>query len=335
MAETREMKADDASALYPTNNTQSNGSPYQGMNISENNMEMINQDEHLRTLLKPRSKEHRTSQTSGYCSSSGLSLSDGGTSSCITLQSVQRDSAEKEAASGSGGSQCSSEQNLSDGSTNNKDFRKCNVYKFKHNITKRFSEEGKPFLLKSDTSSNDSREEDVEHSKQKVFSYRMDSPCTDSTPYPSSEISSGTNCLVENINLLDIKIVMTIVKNALIPNRYLCLHLFYILWELTTFLLLYIRPISVPYSKMRRKHPRHTIQSASPLISVDQVSQYIHKWNRNFCVQVKVMNDPQTILRSYLETESQTRVCLSCPIEICCDYLSILYMYIILTKINI
>jgi hypothetical protein len=34
------MKADDASALYPTNNTQSNGSPYQGMNISENNMEM-------------------------------------------------------------------------------------------------------------------------------------------------------------------------------------------------------------------------------------------------------------------------------------------------------
>jgi len=26
---------------------------------------------------------------------------------------------------------------------------------------------------------------------------------------------------------------------------------------------------------------------------------------------------------------------LSCPIEICCDYLSILYMYIILTKINI
>ena len=193
-AETREMKADDASALYPTNNTQSNGSPYQGMNISENNMEMINQDEHLRTLLKPRSKEHRTSQTSGYCSSSGLSLSDGGTSSCITLQSVQRDSAEKEAASGSGGSQCSSEQNLSDGSTNNKDYRKCNVYKFKHNITKRFSEEGKPFLLKSDTSSNDSREEDVEHSKQKVFSYRMDSPCTDSTPYPSSEISSGTNC---------------------------------------------------------------------------------------------------------------------------------------------
>jgi hypothetical protein len=67
---------------------------------------------------------------------------------------------------------CSSEQNLSDGSTNNKDYRKCNVYKFKHNITKRFSEEGKPFLLKSDTSSNDSREEDVEHSKQKVFSYR-------------------------------------------------------------------------------------------------------------------------------------------------------------------
>lgn len=173
------------------NSTQGNGSTFQGMNISENSMVMINQDEHLRTLLQP--KEQGSSQTSGYCSSSGMSLSDTvSSSSCITLQSVQRDSEEKEALFGSGGSQCSSEQNSTE--RGDKDCRKCHVYKFKHNITKRFSEEGNPCRFKnSDTSSNDSREEDPDQSKQKILSYRTDSPGTDSTRYPASENSSGSN----------------------------------------------------------------------------------------------------------------------------------------------
>lgn len=164
------------------------GKAFQGMGISENNMAMIKQDEHLRTLLRPT--EQSSSLTSGYCSSGSQSVSDT-TSSCITLQSVNRDMSEKEESSISRGSPCSSEQNSSDGNgSRDKDCRKTNVYKFKHNITKRFSEEGKPHL-KSDTSSTDSREEEGEQGKQK--GYRLGSPETDCSRYPVSENSSTTN----------------------------------------------------------------------------------------------------------------------------------------------
>lgn len=173
------------------------GQAYHG--ISENNMAMIKQDEHLRTLLWPT--EQSSSLTSGYCSSGSQSVSDT-TSSCITLQSVNRDISEKEDSSVSRGSPCSSEQNSSDGNGGrDKDCRKTNVYKFKHNITKRFSQEGKPHI-KSDTSSTDSREEEGEQGKQKMMGYRLGSPETDCSRYPGSENSSTTNsyCSGKNTN---------------------------------------------------------------------------------------------------------------------------------------
>ncbi|CAC5374737.1 unnamed protein product [Mytilus coruscus] len=118
-------------------NSQSDSQVLQGMGISENNMAMIKQDEHFCTLLKRT--EQTSSRTSGYSSIRSQSLTEGSLS-CITLQSVQGDTAEQDESNGSRGSLYSSEENSSEGSKRSKiDCHKPHSYKFKHNFTKRFS----------------------------------------------------------------------------------------------------------------------------------------------------------------------------------------------------
>ncbi|XP_071158459.1 uncharacterized protein [Mytilus edulis] len=195
-SDVQDVKPDDSltsEAAISNFNSQSNGQVLQGMGISENNMAMIKQDEHLCTLLKPT--EQTSSQTSGYCSSSNQSLSDGSLS-CITLQSVQRDTAEKDECNGSRGSSCSSDQNSSEGSNGHKvDYHKSHAYKFKHNITKRFSQERHPYHHKSDRSS-DSMEDENEQGKQKSMGCRTSSSGTEYSRYLGSE-NSSTNSYCE------------------------------------------------------------------------------------------------------------------------------------------
>ncbi|CAG2194560.1 unnamed protein product [Mytilus edulis] len=168
-------------------NSSRNGQVVQGMGISENNMAVIKQDKQLCTLLTPT--KQTSSQTSGYCSSSYQSLSDG-SSSCITLQSVQRDTAEKNECYRSRGSSCSSDQNSSEDSNRHKiDYHKSHSYKFKHNITKRFSQERRSYHLKSDISS-DSMEDGNEQGKQNQMGCKTSSPGTQHSQYLGSQNSS-------------------------------------------------------------------------------------------------------------------------------------------------
>ncbi|CAC5405950.1 unnamed protein product [Mytilus coruscus] len=174
---------------------QSNGQMLQGMEISENNMAMIKQDGHLCTLLKRT--EQTSSRTSGYSSIRSQSLSEGSVS-CITLQSVHGDTTEQDESNGSRGSLCSSEENSSEGSNGSKiDFHKAHAYKFKHNITKRFSKERSPWPPKSDKSS-DSMEDENEQGKQKIISYSTSSPSTEYSQYLGSENSSTNSYCKKN-----------------------------------------------------------------------------------------------------------------------------------------
>ncbi|XP_071171085.1 uncharacterized protein [Mytilus edulis] len=134
--------------------------------ISENNIAMIKQDEHICTLLKRT--EQTSSRTSGYSSIRSQSLSEGSVS-CITLQSVQGDTADRDERNNSTGSLYSSEENSSEGSNGSKnDYHKSHAYKFKHNITKRFSKERSPWDPKSERSS-DSMENENEQGKRKIL----------------------------------------------------------------------------------------------------------------------------------------------------------------------
>ncbi|XP_063440049.1 hairy/enhancer-of-split related with YRPW motif protein-like [Mytilus trossulus] len=175
--------------------TQSNGQMLQGMGISENNIAMIKQDEHLCTLLKRT--EQTSSRTSGYSSIRSQSLSEGSVS-CITLQSVQGDTADRDERNGSRGSLYSSEENSSQGSNGSKnDYHKSQAYKFKHNITKRFSKERSPWDPKSEKSS-DSMEDKNEQGKRKIISYSTSSPSTEYSQYLGSENSSSNSYCKEN-----------------------------------------------------------------------------------------------------------------------------------------
>ena len=75
-----------------------------------------------------------------------------------------------------------------------------NIYKFKHNITKRFSQEGKIVSQQYDgSSSTSSRETDEEHHHRSSTKYRsLKNKCrhassSDSGPYPVSEFSGATS----------------------------------------------------------------------------------------------------------------------------------------------
>lgn len=81
-----------------------------------------------------------------------------------------------------------------------KDNSVANVYKFKHNITKRFSLEGKIISQQCDgSSSTSSRETDEEHHHHSSIKYRsFKNKCrhassSDSGPYPVSEVSGSTS----------------------------------------------------------------------------------------------------------------------------------------------
>ncbi|XP_063440169.1 hairy/enhancer-of-split related with YRPW motif protein-like [Mytilus trossulus] len=188
---------DSLTSETPVSNfsSQSNGIMLQGMGISENNIAMIKQDEHLCTLLKRT--EQTSSQTSGYSSIRSQSLSEGSVS-CISLQSVQRDTADRNERNGSRGSLYSREENSSEGSNGSKnDYHKSHAYKFKHNITKRFSKERSPWNPKSERSS-DSMEDENEQGKRKIVSYSTSSPSTEYSQYLGSENSSTNSCSQKN-----------------------------------------------------------------------------------------------------------------------------------------
>ena len=81
-----------------------------------------------------------------------------------------------------------------------KDSSMMNIYKFKHNITKRFSLEGKIISQQYDgSSSTSSRETDEEHHHHGSFKYRSyknkcrHASSSDSGPYPMSEFSGATS----------------------------------------------------------------------------------------------------------------------------------------------
>ncbi|CAG2231768.1 unnamed protein product [Mytilus edulis] len=176
-------------------NSSRNGQVVQDIGISENSMAVITQDKQLCTLLKPT--KQTSSQTSGYCSSSNQSFSDG-SSSYITLQSVQRDTAEKNECYRSRGSSWSSDQNSSEDSNRHKiDYHKSHSYKFKHNITKRFSQERRPYHHKSEKSS-DSREDGNEQGKQNKMGCRTSSPGTQHSQYLGSQNSSTDSYCEQN-----------------------------------------------------------------------------------------------------------------------------------------
>ncbi|CAC5374734.1 unnamed protein product [Mytilus coruscus] len=99
-SDVQDVKPDDSltsEAQVSNFNSQSNGQMLQGMGISENNITMIKQDEHLCTLLKRT--EQTSSRTSGYSSIRSQSLSEGSLS-CITLQSDEGDTTEQDKSNG-------------------------------------------------------------------------------------------------------------------------------------------------------------------------------------------------------------------------------------------
>ncbi|XP_063439920.1 uncharacterized protein LOC134721085 [Mytilus trossulus] len=167
-----------------------NGQMLQGIGILEKSVAMIKQGGDLCTLLKRT--EQASSITSGYSSIRSQSLSEGSVS-CITLQSVQGDTADRDESNGSSGSLYSSEENSFKGSNGSKnDYHKSHAYKFKHNITKRFSKERSPRHHKSDRSS-DSMEDKNEQGKQNKISYSTSSPSTEYSQYLGSENSSSNS----------------------------------------------------------------------------------------------------------------------------------------------
>ncbi|CAG2206237.1 unnamed protein product [Mytilus edulis] len=194
----KDVKANDSlTSKAPVSNlsSQRNGQMLQGMGISENSVTMIKQDEDLCTLLKRT--DQASSLTSGYSSTRSQSLSEGSVS-CITLQSVQGDTADRDERNGSRGSLYSSEENLSEGSNGSKnDYHKSHAYKFKHNITKRFSKERSPWHHKSDRSS-DSMEGENEQGKKNIISYSTSSPSTEYSQYLGSENSSSNSYCGKN-----------------------------------------------------------------------------------------------------------------------------------------
>ena len=79
---------------------------------------------------------------------------------------------------------------MSMGSSKNCDRNENGSYKFKHNITQRFSQEKQ--VQQSDSSSSSSNENNHEPVKRKFDHGKCDSPdCSDSSRYPNSESSNG------------------------------------------------------------------------------------------------------------------------------------------------
>ncbi|XP_063424630.1 uncharacterized protein LOC134708203 [Mytilus trossulus] len=197
-SDVQDVKPDDSLKSEAANsnlNSQSNDQVLQGMGISENNMAMIKQDEYLCTLLNQT--DQASSLTSGYSSIKSQSLSEGSVS-CITLQSVQGDTAEQYESNRSRSSTCSSEENSSEGTNGSKiDYHKSHAYKFKHNITKRFSKERSPWHHKSDRSS-DSMEGENEQGKKNIISYSTSSPSTEYSQYLGSENGSSNSYCEKN-----------------------------------------------------------------------------------------------------------------------------------------
>ncbi|KAL3853652.1 hypothetical protein ACJMK2_017182 [Sinanodonta woodiana] len=137
----------------------------------------ISHDQHLRTLLVPSQGQTGSGSDGNECCFPLLE-------SCISRNSEGDKSSELSSdyrltSPGSGTSNCKEQQN---------------VYKFKHNITKRFSQENHTQNLQSDSSSS-SKKRNIhsgEKPKRSKFQrYRSCSPNSDSTRYPNSE-SSGT-----------------------------------------------------------------------------------------------------------------------------------------------
>ncbi|CAG2241131.1 unnamed protein product [Mytilus edulis] len=184
-------------APISNSNSQRNRQMLKGMGIFENSIAMIKQDKHLCTLLKR--KEQTSSRTSGYDSIRSQSLSEGNVS-CITIQSIQRDTADQDKSNESRGSLCSSQENSFEGSNGSKNYyHKSHAYKFKHNITKRFSKEISPWHPRSERSS-DSMEDESEQGKQNIISYSTTSPSTEYSQYLGSEnCSSNSYCKKKQI----------------------------------------------------------------------------------------------------------------------------------------
>ncbi|KAK3610550.1 hypothetical protein CHS0354_008985 [Potamilus streckersoni] len=140
----------------------------------------ISHDQHLRTLLVPSQGQAETAYVSG---SDGNECCLPSLGSCISKNE------------GDKSSELSSDYRLTSpgsGISNSKEQQ--NVYKFKHNITKRFSQENRTQNQQSDSSSS-SKERNIRNGEKpkrsKFQRYRSCSPNSDSTPYPNSE-SSGT-----------------------------------------------------------------------------------------------------------------------------------------------
>ena len=131
------------------------------------------------------------SSVSGETIMSGgdVSLNGGGVSSGYASESSAMDRFSNSSGPSSG---------LGDLMMTSKDSNAMNIYKFKHNITKRFSQEGKVISQQYDgSSSTSSREaEDEHHSsfKHRPMKSKSRHPSSsDSGPYPTSELSGGVS----------------------------------------------------------------------------------------------------------------------------------------------
>ncbi|KAJ8302329.1 hypothetical protein KUTeg_021316, partial [Tegillarca granosa] len=149
-------------------------------------------NQHLRTLLTRTGANNNDS------------VSVGSNSSCLSLMSLAADGVghmRREEESGFCSSNVPFEgQNALSEPEQNSNSNACekNVYKFKHNITKRFSLEEKHHIIPgSDTSSSSSQEDSNVKVKRRMPRAKAESPSSDETPYPNSDHSSYeniTNC---------------------------------------------------------------------------------------------------------------------------------------------
>ena len=150
---------------------------FQGSNPTQVTQEHLRRDKHLWTLL------HAQYGPTGSMmeESSGISTGSG---SCITETDISCIPYEPEKLSERNSGTYLDTASLTTAA------KKEQAYKFKHNITKRFSQEGN-LVRQSDTSSSSSQEE---NKTKRKFQCKSQSPCSSgSSPYPNSSVSDSSN----------------------------------------------------------------------------------------------------------------------------------------------
>lgn len=151
--------------------------------------EHLKRDKHLWTLLTTKFNSKYGVDDSGLSSGQGSNGSAGETK--FTLIDSDGNKVSQEPVSGliHASSQTSMDTNI--------DKTDSSVYKFKHNITKRFSEESSPKMLNPNYSSSSSSREcqkRVEKTKRKFRHVRSHSPSsTISSQYPNSDSSNNNS----------------------------------------------------------------------------------------------------------------------------------------------